>query len=132
MIRTSMIGLALMAALVGCGTPSSKPAPTPEQKAEQAKSDADWKTPKTIEYNGNPFEFAVDAERTVAFIAAAKDGFEYTPKDLEAIARSQTGCKGKFQPGVLAFIGGFDENSNLAIVKGKGGKKVTWSISLTC
>jgi len=127
MKRVTSTVLMLAAFLAGCGE-----VPTAAETQAQAKTDAGWATREAVTYNGNPFEIAVNPERTVAQVQAGNKNFSYTPNDVEAIARSKTGCKPKFEAGVLAFMGGFDGTADLKIVKGKNNQPFRWSVSLTC
>jgi len=118
------IGFALLVA--ACGAPVSQK--TPEQKAASARVAAIWDQRQVVSYKGNVYDFASNAEHSTAYIMPQNKKIQYTPADLEAIARQQTGCKGTFQAGVLAAISGFNKTSNLGIVRGMP----YWSIALTC
>lgn len=121
------VAIGLAAVLAGCGAPAPKP--TPEQEAASARIDSTWAQRQKVTYKGNTFGFARSHGGSVAYIMPQKRDIEYTPNDLEAIARAQTGCPGEFEAGVLAFIGGFSGDANLGIVKGK---LPHWSVSLKC
>lgn len=119
------IGFALLVA--ACGSPAPKQ--TPEQKAASARIAAIWDQRQAVSYKGNDYDFAHNVESSVAYIMPQNPKIEYTPADLEAIARVQTGCTGTFQAGVLEFIGGFNKNSNLGIITGN---MPHWSVALKC
>ena len=72
-----------------------------------------------VAYGGKTFEIAVADQKTFAFIAPANARFSYSPVELEAAARSATGCQAKYAAGVLAFVGGYSETADLRSIQSK-------------
>lgn len=143
-MRGLVIGMAMAGLLTGCMNTTSGEVQTAAPKASSATSssksastsgadeiEAAWANREAVTYNGHPFEVAKNPNRPIAYVQAKGKNFSYTPKDVEAIARNKTGCKGKLQPGVLAFVGGYNENVDLKIVSYKN-KPFRWSVDLTC
>ncbi|WP_122072110.1 hypothetical protein [Pseudophaeobacter sp. EL27] len=109
------------------GGPSSA-----EIRAQKAENLALWETRQSISYAGKPFEIAVASSKAFAFIAPGSDGFSYTPTDLEAAARSFTGCQAKYAAGILTMVGGYSASSDLRSIQSKVKSFKYWRTDLTC
>ena len=111
---------------------SSGPSQTPEQRALKAANLAVWETRQTVDLNGKLFEYAVKADRKTAFIAPANSGFPYTPLELEAAARKATGCSATFHAGILEFLGGYSEKTDLRPIHSQMKSFDYWATGLAC
>ena len=122
----SFLGMVLISSLAACGS-----APTPEEKAARAKNASVWSTRKAVEYNGNTYNVATNPDRTFAFVAAACD-FPRSAKDLEAVASKASGCRADFQAGILEFLGGYSDTTDLRPIEEKISKFKYWRADLAC
>lgn len=120
---------AVAGALSACSSSGSNSA---EVRAQKAKYLALWDTRQTVSHAGRPFELAISADRSFAFIAPAASGFSYTPLDLEAAAKAGTGCSAKYSSGILEFLGGYSETVDLRPIQGKAKDFKYWRTDLTC
>lgn len=123
---------AALIALAACG-----PSISPEKRAERAKNlalnEAAFAEAKTVTVGGKSFSVAHVKEREQALIKPDAAITAYTAPDLVAAAKAATGCNGKFDVGVLAFIGGDINTANLADIRKKiSGRFEGWSVSLSC
>ena len=123
--------IASLAVLSACG-----PSQSPEQRAEirenKAKNAAIWKMRDTVAMNGKTYEIAVAPDRTFAFVSPARSDFAYSPVEVEAVARAQTGCKATFGAGILAYLGGYSETSDLCPIQAKVSGFNYWRADLSC
>jgi hypothetical protein len=131
-VKKSVVALiATLAALSACG-----PSQSPEQRAEirenKAKNAAIWKTRDTVAVNGKTYEIAVAPDRTYAFVSPARSDFAYSPVEIEAVARAQTGCKATFGAGILAYLGGYSETADLRPIQAKVSGFNYWRADLSC
>ena len=115
--------------LVGCQSPEPTKAPPKEQDIATAKMENAWVNKSEVTYKGNVFNYALNPDGHVAYVMPKQRKIHYTPNDVVAIVRNQTGCKGTFEAGVLSFIGGFNGDSNLGRITGK---IPHWSVTLKC
>ncbi len=123
---------AVALSLAACGDAPSKPM-SPEAKASAAADRAAWKERDSFEYGGKSYEIARMPNSKMVTMKGAVKGVPYTARDLERAATAHTGCKAKFEPGILSMIGGFSMDSNLEAIKiKKDGYATGWSLSLGC
>lgn len=109
----------------------------PELRAERAKNiamnKAAFETAKTVSIGGKSFTVAHVKQRNQALVVPNGALPSYTAADIEAAAKAGTGCKGRFDAGVLAFIGGDIRSANLAELRKRiSGRFEGWSTSLDC
>lgn len=103
-----------------------------EIRARKAENASIWQTRQSIAFGGKSFEVAVPDHRSFAFIAPASSGFSYTTVELEAAARSATGCQAKYAAGILSALGGYSETVDLREIQGKVKNFKYWRTDLTC
>ncbi|MEE3360422.1 MAG: hypothetical protein VX248_10760 [Pseudomonadota bacterium] len=126
--------LLLAAAFVSaCGGPQL----TPEQKAKRAESRAIVKaaqaTAKTVTVNDKTFSVARVVKYNHTIVELVGEPTPYYIKDVEAASRAATGCKGKFDAGVLAFVGWDIQTIDLAFLRTKiSGDFDGWTVDLDC
>lgn len=119
-------------ALSACG-----PQLSPEQRAQRAanlaQTEAALAEAQTVTVNGKTFRVATVTERNQALVDLVGDPTPYFAADVEAASRVATGCNGKFDPGVLAFLGGDMTTVDLGELRTKvSGNFSGWSVRLAC
>ncbi|MBR9843835.1 MAG: hypothetical protein GYB25_11785 [Rhodobacteraceae bacterium] len=131
MFKVTPLVSALLILVAGCVS-------SPEEKArqdhiaEQKKKNADiWSAREKATYRGNSYEVAVSGDQTFAFVRPAK-GFAYSPKDIGGVAGQVSGCRAKMSAGVLAFVGGYNEDVDLQELQAKVTNFKYWRANLEC
>ena len=126
--------LLIAAAFVSaCGGPQL----TPEQKAKRAESRALVKAAranaKTVTVNDKTFSVAHVVQNNYTIVDLVGELTPYYIRDVEAASRAATGCKAKFNPGILAFIGGDIQTFDLGILSTKSSSGFDgWTVKLDC
>ena len=91
-----------------------------------------WNMRDTGAMNGNTYGIAVAPDRTFAFRWPARADLAYSPVEGEGVARAQTGCKGAFGAGILCYLGGYSETSDLCPIQEKVSGFNYWRADLSC
>ncbi len=119
--------------LSACGGPQLSPEQRARRAANIAQTDAALSTAKTVAVNGKSFRVAHVTERNQALVEFIGTSTPYFVSDVEAASHAATGCKGTFDPGILAFLSGNIATADLAELRTKIASRFDgWSVSLAC
>lgn len=125
--------LCAVALVSACGGPKL----TPEQKAVRkeyiARKEAALKDAKVVTVSGTSFQVAHIKENNRAIVKSLSDPMPYFAADVEQAARAVTGCKAKYDGGVLAYLSGDLGTVDLYDLSTKVRSGFDgWSVDLTC
>lgn len=114
-----LISSSLVLLVAGCGGAMG---PQDKEKAAQIKAAqariAEVQTTGTAEFGGN--SFTVGRHPTEDFVLiTAKAQSKVNAAFLESAAASATGCAANFDPGILAFVAGYNKQTPLPMSKGQ-------------
>ena len=122
----------VMSIVLAAGVLAACDTPSPEVKANRAMTEAALKTAQSVEVNGKTFRVAHVTERNQALVALTSTPEPYYTKDVVAAATAVTGCKGEFSGGVLNFLGGDINTSDLQEMSTKVKDFKGWPVALKC
>ncbi|WP_293573477.1 hypothetical protein [Phaeobacter sp.] len=132
-MRFTLPLLIVATVLSACGGPKLTPEQRVQRETNLAQTNAALSEAKTVTVNGKAFRVAHVTERNQALVDLVGTPTAYFVADVEAASRAATGCNGRFNPGILAFVGGNIATADLAELRTKvSGRFAGWSVSLAC
>ncbi len=124
--------IAALATLAACGN-SAENRQLKETRAKNLALQAEAeKTAKTVQVAGSTFRVAVITSESYALVKRTAGTGSYTVPAVEAAARLGSGCNAEFEGGILEFLTGDLNSTDLEALSARISKFNGWRTNLSC